>query len=565
MTIGRKMALGFGVALGFLAAIGAVAYRNTDRLTADGDEVARSYALIRGIEGVFTNLKDAETGQRGFLLVDDETYLAPYLSATRELDGTLRGLRALTAGRPEAQRLRLATLEGLIGAKMGELKRTIDLRRDQGREAALGLVKSGQGKAAMDEIRAVIGAMRGDEEGQLAARSRESAETARTTRLSILGGTAGALLATFLSGALITRGITGPVRSLVEGAGRIGRGELGTSIAVTSRDEVGTLARAFNTMAADLSVTTVSADTERRSRNRVEALLETIREAVTRLTSSGTEILASTAEQAAGARQQAAAVAETVATVEEVTQTAAQAAQRARGVGESVLRNLETGRAGRDAVESSIAALERLRARVESTAGQILALAEQAQAIGEIIATVNDIADQTNILALNAAIEASRAGEHGRGFAVVAGEVKALADQSKRATQQVRQILGEVQRATHGAVLSTEEVTKGVAAVAEAGAQAGRTISALTETLSEAAQSSAQIVASAGQQATGMGQINQAMKHLDQVARQNLVATRQVEQAAMHLNDLGTQLAGLTADIDGPPRPDDPRALRPAH
>ena len=71
-----------------------------------------------------------------------------------------------------------------------------------------------------------------------------------------------------------------------------------------------------------------------------------------------------------------------------------------------------------------------------------MALAEQAQAIGEIIATVNDIADQTNILALNAAIEASRAGGQGRGFAVVAGEVKALADQSKRATQQVRQILG---------------------------------------------------------------------------------------------------------------------------
>ena len=94
---------------------------------------------------------------------------------------------------------------------------------------------------------------------------------------------------------------------------------------------------------------------------------------------------------------------------------------------------------------------------MEATAENILALAEQAQAIGEIIATVNDIAEQTNLLALNAAIEASRAGEQGKGFAVVAGEVKALADQSKKATAQVRQILGEIQKATNTAVLSTEE------------------------------------------------------------------------------------------------------------
>src|SRR5258708_16939771 len=88
-----------------------------------------------------------------------------------------------------------------------------------------------------------------------------------------------------------------------------------------------------------------------------------------------------------------------------------------------------------------------VREQIESTAQNIRALAEQAQAIGDIIATVNDIAEQTNLLALKAAIEASRAGEHGKGFAVVASEVKALADQSKKATAQVRQILGNLQKA----------------------------------------------------------------------------------------------------------------------
>src|SRR4029079_7507913 len=212
---------------------------------------------------------------------------------------------------------------------------------------------------------------------------------------------------------------------------------------------------------------------------------------------------------------------------------------------DAVQRNLEVGRAGRKAIEDSLAAKRRVQEQVEATGETILTLAEQAQAIGEIIATVNDIAEQTNLLALNAAIEASRAGEHGRGFAVVASEGKVLADQSKRATAQVRQILGEIQKATNTAVLSTEEVTKGVATASKVADQAGQTIKALADTLTGAAQAAAQIVASAGQQATGIAQIHQAMKNIDQVTKQNFTAVRQAEQAAQNLNALGAELAGL--------------------
>jgi methyl-accepting chemotaxis protein len=275
-------------------------------------------------------------------------------------------------------------------------------------------------------------------------------------------------------------------------------------------------------------------------------LVASIRDAVTRVSSAGAEILASTSQQATGAQQQAAAVAQTVTTVDQITQTAAQSAQRAREVGETAQKTLEVGRSGQKSVNDSTAALTALRDQVESTAENILTLAEQAQAIGEIIATVNDIAEQTNLLALNAAIEASRAGEQGRGFAVVAAEIKALADQSKKATAQVRSILGEIQKATNTAVLSTESVTKGVAAAITVANQAAATINALADTLTETARSAAQIGASMGQQATGMSQISQAMKNLDQVARQNLAATRKVEQAAQTLNALGAQLAEMT-------------------
>ncbi|MEK6260117.1 MAG: CHASE3 domain-containing protein [Planctomycetota bacterium] len=272
-----------------------------------------------------------------------------------------------------------------------------------------------------------------------------------------------------------------------------------------------------------------------------------IREAVGKLTSTSSELLAGTTQQAAGAQEQAAAVSETTATVDEVMQTSEQGAQRAKGVGEAVQRTVEIGQSGRKAVSESLAATNKVKEQVELTAENILSLAEQAQAIGEIIATVSDIAEQTNLLALNAAIEASRAGEHGKGFSVVAVEVKALAAQSKKATSQVRQILGQIQKATNTAVLSTEEVTRGVAGAIRAAGQAGDTIKALTDTLADAAQATAQIVASAGQQAAGMSQIHQAIRNIDQVARQNLVATRQAEQAAQDLNSLGNQLAAMIA------------------
>ena len=275
------------------------------------------------------------------------------------------------------------------------------------------------------------------------------------------------------------------------------------------------------------------------------AISRPLQETSTVLASSATEILASTSEQAAGANETLAAVAETMATVDEVAQTAEQASQRAKAVAESVQRAVEIAKTGRRAVEESVTGMVAVQTQVESIGSSILALAEQAQAIGEIITAVNDIAEQTNLLALNAAVEAARAGEAGRGFAVVATEVKGLADQSKRSTIQVRQILTEIQRATNAAVMTAEQGTKQAAHASKQVAEAGETIRALTDAVSVSASSSAQIIASAGQQAIGMGQIRQAIGSIHQATEQNLTASRQAEQAAHDLSRLGSELLTL--------------------
>ena len=319
----------------------------------------------------------------------------------------------------------------------------------------------------------------------------------------------------------------GYLDSMAGAADRLAQGDLLVAIAPQSNKDA--LGVAFGRMIANL-----------------KEMAGASRQGAQSISTASAEILATVSEHTASANEQSAAVNQVTATVNEVRAAAEQTAQKAGDVVGLAQASVRVGQEGTDSVEAILSAMGEIQAKVGMIAGDVLALSERSQQIGEIIAVVNDIADQSNLLALNAAIEAAKAGEQGKGFAVVAAEVRNLATQSKGATGKVRGILGEIQKATNAAVLATEQGSQQVAQGMGLAQRAGGVIGELAETIREAAQAVQQIAASAKQQSTAMDQIAAAMRDVNQATVQFVAGARQSQTAAEGLNGLARQLQGLT-------------------
>jgi methyl-accepting chemotaxis protein len=333
-------------------------------------------------------------------------------------------------------------------------------------------------------------------------------------------------LAALIISITLTISIVRPMKISVDAATRIAANDLSVDVVPEERqDEVGMLYLAFHKMIDNL----------RRS-------VQDLNEGVNLLGSSASEILAGTTQVASGTAETSTAISETTTTVEEVQQASKQSALKAKNVADSAQRVVVVSQNGQKAVEETMKSMNRISEQMDSIAQTVVKLSEQSQSIGGIIASVTDIADQSNLLAVNAAIEAANAGEHGRGFAVVAQEIKNLAGQSKQATLQVRNILNDIQKATGAAVMATEQGSKAVESGVKQSLQAGEAIRILGESSNEAFQAATQIVASSQQQVIGMEQIGMAMQNINQAGTETAVSMMQSEKSARNLHELGQKL-----------------------
>jgi methyl-accepting chemotaxis protein len=533
-NIGSKLLLAFALLiLGFGGLLFVTLERFVELQTSEEIQFQRNYERISAVKELRINIAAQRSelllainpGSRGEL--DEREEQIRQHSADN--DRLVQQLRQTVSADPQASEL-LEQLFDVRNALANTRATQLQLIRNEQLEEALQL-SSGVQLERFEAIHALglqLATLTEQRISETLEASRQSlaALRERIRNLSLLLVGVSAVLAWLLS-----RHIALPLARLTGLAEQIGRGEIPREVSGSPRqDEVGRLAQAFGVMSQYL-----------------RELVQEMNEGISVLASSSEEILAATSQVASSTQETATAISEIATTVAEVKQTAVLAGNKSQGVSESAERTRQIAQGGRQAVEEALSGMQQIREQMQAVAESIMRLGEQSQAIGEIVASVGDLAEQSNLLGVNASIEAVKAGETGKGFSVVAQEVKALAEQSKQATAQVRGILGEIQKAMTKAVMLAEQGSKTVEVGYQRAQASGEAIRSLSSNIEESSEMALQIAVTSQQQMVGMDQVASAMESIRQASQDNVGGTRQVDLAARNLHQLGLKLKGLAA------------------
>ena len=283
-------------------------------------------------------------------------------------------------------------------------------------------------------------------------------------------------------------------------------------------------------------------------------LIRQTQESSRRLQQSANDILSATEQSASGSAEQAASISETTATMEELASTYKQIAENAEQVVTMAEASLNNAESGQQAVMNTLDAMETIKTRTQTSANKILALGERSQQIGQVLAIINSIADQTKILALNAAIEAARAGEAGKGFSVVAIEIRKLAESVVESTSEIGSIMTEIQGAANDLVMSTEQELKQVQAGVDLAHITGDSLDQILEMVEQTTIAAKEISAATQQQKSATDQVVKAMREVAAVAQQTAAGSRQVAGSAEQLSSMAresSQVGSAFTLVDG--------------
>jgi len=341
-----------------------------------------------------------------------------------------------------------------------------------------------------------------------------------------------AILITAIISLTVIRSITRGAALLQDASSRMAEGDLTAAANVSGSDELGQIARSFNTM-----------------RESFAALIGQVTGTASQVASAAHQLMA-TSEQIATGAEEVACQASTVATAgEEMSATSGDIAQNCQMAAEGSHQASSAAAAGAEVVEKTVQVMGRIATRVHETAKSVESLGSRSDQIGEIIGTIQDIADQTNLLALNAAIEAARAGEQGRGFAVVADEVRALAERTTKATREIGEMIKAIQSETKGAVAAMEEGVREVESGTAEAAKSGHALQEILEQINAVTMQVNQVATAAEEQTATTSEISSNIHQITDVVQETAKGAQESATAANQLATLAEDLQRLVGQF----------------
>lgn len=378
----------------------------------------------------------------------------------------------------------------------------------------------------------------------------------------ILWTTLGVIAGTFILAALllffILRSIISPLNRLTKSAERIQEGDLTEEVVVESDDEIGQVAKSFNTMILSLRGIISNLD---QSIGQVAASSEELMANAAQTTAASEQIAGSIQEMAAGAGQSKRQLDGNAVSLQAITSGVMRIAESSTNVSELSRATASEAEDGTAAVTKNVEQMKAIDASVENFGEVIQSLAHRSNEIGKIVDVINGIATQTNLLALNAAIEAARAGENGKGFAVVASEVRKLAEQSQESTKQISHLIQNIKQETERSVFLMKEVSHHTKAGLETTEDSAvrfkqimlRTqemtprIEDVTATVEEIAANVQEVSASATEIAHIADENSAASERVAATTEEQLGSMEDISQAAKTLSDMAEELQVLVS------------------
>jgi methyl-accepting chemotaxis protein len=341
-----------------------------------------------------------------------------------------------------------------------------------------------------------------------------------------------ALILPFAIGLIMKSFVLSPVRKTIDFIETVAEGDLTKRVDVASNDEIGEMARHFNSFVDKLH----------------DAITHVARSSDDVSSAAGT--LSKASEEMSTGVEEAAMQVNAVATAsEEMSQTSSEIAQNCVSAVKSSEQASRSANTGEAVITRTVDIMGRISDRVKDSAEIIRNLGTRSDQIGEIVGLINDVADQTNLLALNAAIEAARAGEHGRGFAVVADEVRKLAERTSHATQEISDTIYAMQAETKKAVSSMEEGVNEVGVGTTEAAKSGDALKEILEQINKATGEINQIAVASEEETATVNEMATSIQQISQVMQETAKRIQENADASLQLADLSKGLQTLVGQF----------------